>query len=116
MKDCPPDAIHRSPNGEVFIDDSCIGCGSCRHNCPYGVIQMAGNGDYRRPGLLGLIFGRRKSLPRSDIPAQSATRAVKCDMCRGIIGGAACVRACPTGAAFRVGPEQFLSLSGHPGE
>jgi NAD-dependent dihydropyrimidine dehydrogenase PreA subunit len=31
-------------------------------------------------------------------------------MCMGIIGGAACVRACPTGAAFRVSPEEFLSM------
>ncbi len=41
MKDCPPDAIHRAPNGEVFISDTCIGCGNCERNCPYGVIQMA---------------------------------------------------------------------------
>ncbi len=41
MRDCPPSAIHRLPNGEVFIDDTCIGCGNCEENCPYGVIQMA---------------------------------------------------------------------------
>ncbi|HEX4944488.1 MAG TPA: cyclic nucleotide-binding domain-containing protein, partial [Usitatibacteraceae bacterium] len=41
MKDCPPDAIHRAPNGEVFVNDSCIGCGNCEKNCPYGVIQLA---------------------------------------------------------------------------
>ena len=34
MKDCPPNAIRRSPTGEVFIDDSCIGCGNCVVNCP----------------------------------------------------------------------------------
>jgi Fe-S-cluster-containing hydrogenase component 2 len=34
--------------------------------------------------------------------------AVKCDMCKGIDGGPACVRACPTGAAIRVGPTEFL--------
>ena len=34
--------------------------------------------------------------------------AVKCDMCKGIDGGPACVRACPTGAAIRVGPTAFL--------
>src|SRR3546814_5658842 len=37
--------------------------------------------------------------------------AVKCDMCKGISGGPACVRACPTGAAIRVSPEEFLSLA-----
>jgi Fe-S-cluster-containing hydrogenase component 2 len=41
MKDCPPDAIGRSLQGEVFISDACIGCGNCERNCPYGVIQMA---------------------------------------------------------------------------
>ena len=40
MADCPPNAIHRGPDGEVFIDDSCIGCGNCQRNCPYGVIRM----------------------------------------------------------------------------
>lgn len=38
-------------------------------------------------------------------------RAVKCDMCKGIEGGAACVRACPTGAAMRVSPEEFMSVA-----
>ena len=37
--------------------------------------------------------------------------AVKCDMCLNIPGGSACVRACPTGAAIRVSPEDFFSLS-----
>ena len=34
---------------------------------------------------------------------EKAKRAVKCDMCSGIEGGPSCVRACPTGAAIRVG-------------
>ncbi|MEA3046154.1 MAG: hypothetical protein QOJ53_486 [Sphingomonadales bacterium] len=41
MADCPPNAIHRGPDGEVFIDDTCIGCGNCLRNCPFGVIRMA---------------------------------------------------------------------------
>ena len=39
-------------------------------------------------------------------------KAVKCDMCKDLPGGAACVRACPTGAAVRVSPEQFLNYAG----
>lgn len=113
MKNCPPDAIHRAPSGEVFIGDSCIGCGNCQDNCPYGVIQMAATIDYRRPSLLQLIFGLKpRSREAGATRGEAAQRAVKCDMCRGIIGGAACVRACPTGAAFRVSPEQFLAMSG----
>jgi CRP-like cAMP-binding protein/thioredoxin reductase/Fe-S-cluster-containing hydrogenase component 2 len=115
MKDCPPDAIHRSAGGEVFIDDTCIGCGNCERNCPYGVIQLAPIDPRReRPSLVSwLMFGlgpepglepRRKS---KDIPK----KAVKCDMCRDLPGGAACVRACPTGAAIRVSPDEFLNLA-----
>jgi ferredoxin len=37
-------------------------------------------------------------------------------MCAGIKGGPACVRACPTGAAIRVAPEEFLTVSKLEGE
>ncbi|MBM3489540.1 MAG: cyclic nucleotide-binding domain-containing protein [Alphaproteobacteria bacterium] len=112
MTDCPPDAIHRRPNGEVFIDDSCIGCGNCQRNCPYGVIQLA----VRPPGkpsiLNWLLFGAGPG-PGQDKSAHphGQKKAVKCDMCSGIEGGPACVRGCPTGAAIRVNPERFLSLA-----
>jgi Fe-S-cluster-containing hydrogenase component 2 len=43
--------------------------------------------------------------------AEKAKKAIKCDMCAGQEGGPACVRACPTGAAIRVSPEQFLSVA-----
>ena len=115
MKDCPADAIHRAPNGEVFIDDKCIGCGNCERNCPYGVIQMAAV-PAEKPSLLKWIFFGRGTGPGEDkTPAGLARRtgskhAVKCDMCKGIDGGPACVRACPTGAAIRVNPEQFIDV------
>ena len=57
MTDCPPNAIHRMPNGEVFIDDTCIGCGNCEENCPYGVIQMAEMGN-TQPSLLQRLLGK----------------------------------------------------------
>jgi Fe-S-cluster-containing hydrogenase component 2 len=31
-------------------------------------------------------------------------------MCKDLSGGPACVRACPTGAAIRVGPEGLMDL------
>lgn len=116
MKDCPPDAIHRAPNGEVYIADNCIGCGNCERNCPYGVIQM-GVVDDRKPRLWSwLLFGMGVS-PGTDTRSlgkastDAVKLAVKCDMCKDLPGGPACVRACPTGAAIRVKPEQFMAIA-----
>ncbi|MBV9552783.1 MAG: cyclic nucleotide-binding domain-containing protein [Alphaproteobacteria bacterium] len=120
MQDCPPDAIHRAPNGEVFISDQCIGCGNCERNCPYGVIQMAAVPE-KKPGLLSwMFFGRGPGPGEDKSPAGLARRtggkhAVKCDMCKGIDGGPACVRACPTGAAIRVDPAGFIDVMRHAG-
>jgi CRP-like cAMP-binding protein/thioredoxin reductase/Na+-translocating ferredoxin:NAD+ oxidoreductase RNF subunit RnfB len=119
MADCPPDSIHRAANGEVWIDhDTCIGCGNCAGNCPYGVIRMAATPP-KKPGLLQwLLLGRgpgpgedksvtqKKKAPGEPEPVKLA---FKCDMCMGIDGGPACVRACPTGAAIRTSPEEFLN-------
>jgi cGMP-dependent protein kinase 2 len=57
MADCPPNAIHRGPDGEVFIDDSCIGCGNCQRNCPYGVIRMEKVPPKKPPLLAWLLAG-----------------------------------------------------------
>lgn len=108
MKDCPPDAIHRAPNGEVYIADNCIGCGNCERNCPYGVIHMAAK-PKKKPGLLQwLLLGNGPGPGNAPYdPDSHEKKAVKCDMCKDIQGGAACVRACPTGAAIRISPEQL---------
>ena len=120
MTDCPPNAIQRGPDGEVFISDACIGCGNCQRNCPYDVIQMD-KPPPDKPGLLAwMLFGKgpgpgepdkawRDKQPKG--PVEKAKVAIKCDMCRGKEGGPACVRACPTGAAIRVSPEEFLSVA-----
>ena len=111
MKDCPPDAIHRNPNGEVFISDACIGCGNCERNCPYGVIQM-GVPNEKRPSLWQwLILGRGQEPGSGLAGTGKAKKAVKCDMCKGQAGGPACVRACPTGAAMRMDPEAFFAIA-----
>ena len=45
------------------------------------------------------------------IAARSGSKhAIKCDMCKDIAGGPACVRACPTGAAIRVEPEFLMNM------
>lgn len=116
MKDCPTDAIKRAPGGEVFITDACIGCGNCERNCPYGVIQM-GVESNKQPSLWQwMLFGGDEPGGRAAVDphtgkakkAKGAKRAAKCDMCHDLPQGPACVRACPTGAALRVSPEQFM--------
>ncbi len=112
MKDCPPDAIHRLASGEVYIDDSCIGCGNCEQNCPYGVIQM-GVESAASPSLwqwLLLGRGEEPGAARPLVATDAAKRAVKCDMCKDRGDGPACVQSCPTGAAIRVKPEQFMAV------
>lgn len=127
MADCPPNAIHRGPDGEVFINDTCIGCGNCQRNCPYGVIRMD-KVPPKKPSLLSwLFFGSgpgpgeppykwsKKNTKYTGDPAVDELldrkKAIKCDMCAGIEGGPSCVRACPTGAAIRVSPDEFLTVS-----
>jgi NADPH-dependent 2,4-dienoyl-CoA reductase/sulfur reductase-like enzyme/Fe-S-cluster-containing hydrogenase component 2/CRP-like cAMP-binding protein/pSer/pThr/pTyr-binding forkhead associated (FHA) protein len=37
---CSRAGIARMPNGEVYITDSCIGCGICAERCPYDAISI----------------------------------------------------------------------------
>jgi Fe-S-cluster-containing hydrogenase component 2/CRP-like cAMP-binding protein/thioredoxin reductase len=116
MKDCPPNAIRRAESGEVHINEDCIGCGNCEQNCPYDVISMQYDAP-EKPGLLNwLLFGAGAG-PGEDAdftPDEAAKKkgkkARKCDACFGQKGGPACVAACPTGAAMRIGPDQFIDL------
>jgi len=103
MLDCPPDAISRDPRGEVYIKSNCIGCGNCERNCPYGNIFMVHKEPERSLfSWVKSLFG--KSREKDEV---EQTVAVKCDLCRGISGGPACVRGCPTGAAIRLTPEEY---------
>jgi cGMP-dependent protein kinase 2 len=118
MADCPPNAIHRGPDGEVYIDETCIGCGNCQRNCPYGVIRMD-KVPPKKPNLLMWLLGGFGPGPGEPprgwtdkrVSPETPKKAIKCDMCSGIEGGPACVRACPTGAAIRVAPEEFLTVA-----
>ena len=104
MLDCPPDAIVRRPGGEVFIRDTCIGCGNCAANCPYDNIFMVHPNGRRSPfDWLRRLLGASPKSVEQEV-------AVKCDLCRDLSGGAACVRSCPTGAAVRLEPESPEAL------
>lgn len=104
MLDCPPDALERQANGEVIIKDSCIGCGNCTRNCPYGVIQLVH--EHPAEGFsLFRLFGAK-----TEAHDEGPAKAAKCDLCHDLHGGPACVRNCPTGAAMRVNPSKLFSI------
>jgi thioredoxin reductase/Fe-S-cluster-containing hydrogenase component 2/CRP-like cAMP-binding protein len=112
MSDCPVNAISRAPSGEILIDDTCIGCGNCVRDCPYDVITLAepmvlatGPWDWLRRSL-----GLAPLYAPADSGGAGRKLAVKCDLCKEIGGGPACVRACPTGAAARLAPDEYLAL------
>jgi Fe-S-cluster-containing dehydrogenase component/CRP-like cAMP-binding protein len=107
MSDCPTNSLRRTPDGSVYIDDTCTGCGHCERNCPYGAIRMAGLPE-KKPGLLArLLFGWGE-VADEEAARPVSKHAVKCDGCRGK-EAPACVSACPTGAAIRVNPESFIA-------
>jgi len=70
----------------------------------------------KKRGLLSWLVlggsgpGEQPGYEPSAAAKEKGKKAVKCDACVGMDGGPACVRACPTGAAIRIGPEQFVDL------
>ncbi len=114
MTDCPPgDAIVRDPNGEVFIhQDRCVGCGNCAANCPYDSIFMVHAKQVKELGafdrLMALVGLGGEAVPESS----DQTTAIKCDLCKDVGHGPACVNICPTGSAFRVFPNDYFQQLG----
>ena len=133
---CSRGGIARMPGGEVYITESCIGCGICAERCPYDNISIVPLDEARKGNeaastwqrfntLLKHGFGKefgRKTLPmitpgtqpqpldiqRGDGYGEMLKKvAIKCDLCAGY-ENEACVQACPTGAAFRVNPTRFF--------
>jgi Fe-S-cluster-containing hydrogenase component 2/CRP-like cAMP-binding protein len=105
LNGCPVDAIHRrpldprranQPTLAVFIEDHCIGCGLCAHNCPFDSIQM-----YDLPVAQGSPIDRIAGPTRI---------ARNCDLCESVGGTPRCVYACPHDAAKRV-PGHWLTDS-----
>jgi len=89
MIGCPTGAIQRFADGDVDINDNCIGCENCARKCPYGNITM-------RP------------LDENERPSPEITkRAIKCNLCRGY-GYSNCVHECPRGAILRVDPLRYF--------
>lgn len=92
---CPVGAIGRKQSLEILITDSCIGCGLCASNCPYGNINMhtmeVGTGAKDR---------------------RAVRKATTCDACQKVVPNREdltnCVYACPHNAAFRMSGREFL--------
>ncbi|MGH9722908.1 MAG: 4Fe-4S dicluster domain-containing protein, partial [Bryobacteraceae bacterium] len=124
MIGCPTGAITRDVNGEVVIEDSCIGCGNCARRCPYGNISMA---DARSKEELTkqrtgapIIGGYLKwwrtpenepMMHEIDANSQKAVVrriAVKCDLCQEYNYNHGCVHNCPYSAIERMDAGVFL--------
>src|SRR6266704_615918 len=131
---CSRAGIARLPGGEVYITESCIGCGICAERCPYdniSIMTLEDELDSRKSlNQFSDFFKKgagkergRKSLPMAQsaaAPGPLSTHqpldafgemrkklAIKCDLCAGY-DNQACVQACPTGAAIRVQPTTFV--------
>jgi CRP-like cAMP-binding protein/Fe-S-cluster-containing hydrogenase component 2 len=124
MIGCPTGAITRDVNGEVIIQDSCIGCGNCARRCPYGNISMA---DSRNQNELAkqrtgapIIGGYLKfwktpedepmmhEIESNNQKAVVRRIAVKCDLCQDYNYNHGCVHNCPYGAIERMDAAAYL--------
>ena len=119
LSDCPPgNAILRDKSGEVYIDPvRCIGCGNCAKNCPYGNIFMVHPAKVEEVGPVDRLLQMIGIGGRSTHHEESGEmKAIKCDLCKDLGHGPACVRICPTGAAVRVSPNEYfkrIGVGGH---
>jgi Fe-S-cluster-containing hydrogenase component 2/CRP-like cAMP-binding protein len=132
---CSRAGIARMPGGEVYITESCIGCGICAERCPYdniSIVSLANEAAERSTWqrfTRFFVHGSGKERGKSSLPLIQHTQvapgpfdsavpldaveeirkkvAIKCDLCAGY-DNQACVQACPTGAACRVQPTQFF--------
>lgn len=95
MVGCPVGSIHRGINGEIKIENHCIGCGKCAENCPYGNINMHGFDEHKRDAETGLPILQQK--------------ATTCDLCSTLDGLPSCVYACPHDAAHRMSGSALLA-------
>ena len=133
---CSRAGIARLPSGEVYITESCIGCGICAERCPYDNIsimtleaeaapEQAAWQRFRSFFAKGTGKERgRKTLPMAQAPVApgplNALRdthgevrkkiAIKCDLCAGY-NNQACVQACPVSAVVRVNPTAFFGTT-----
>src|SRR5215469_3884900 len=124
MIGCPTGAITRDVNGEVIVQDSCIGCGNCARRCPYGNISMAEvNGERelaKQTTGAPMIGGYLKfwktpenepmmhEIEATNQKAVVRRIAVKCDLCQDYNHNHGCVHNCPYDAIERMDASAYL--------
>ena len=76
MTVCTKGAIYHDEDRVLIDAGKCDGCGDCEKACPFGAIDMV----------------------KRDAPDAKGNELIanKCDLCKGVEGGPACVRVCPT--------------------
>ena len=104
MIGCPVGSINRGDNGEIVIENWCIGCGMCADQCPYGSISMS---PLTQPVELS---SQAKTALGSESDVKTITeQAVVCDLCSSLPSQQpSCVYACPHDAAIRVNAQDFF--------
>jgi CRP-like cAMP-binding protein/Fe-S-cluster-containing hydrogenase component 2 len=124
MIGCPTGAITRDVNGEVIVQNSCIGCGNCARRCPYGNISMAdvhSQEELAKQNTGAPIIGgylkfwkaseNEPMMHEIEATAQKAVVrriAVKCDLCQDYNHNHGCVHNCPYGAIERMDASAYL--------
>jgi anaerobic dimethyl sulfoxide reductase subunit B (iron-sulfur subunit) len=85
---CPRRAMTKNVDtGVVYVDPSrCIGCGKCRRACPFDIPQILPRAEVPASMSGGQVQPDGKPLPKHV--------AIKCDFCRTLPEGPACVAAC----------------------
>lgn len=92
LNSCTKKAVKRVENQIMIDEEACIGCKDCMMACPFGAVV-----------LLPLS---KNGKPVYQLDGEEKRIASKCDLCIGMEGGPACVRACPNEALRLVNPEE----------